>query len=137
MRAVSRAALFTKHQDLATALAQEWFLPGADMDDVHQEARLALWVATGTWDPERGPFRMYARHAIRADLRDKVQAANRLKQRVLTDAGRDAQLSLVTAGGIETLVEQRAELERAVRGDFTPQEQQRQRWREAKRRATG
>ena len=123
---MSRANLFTRNQDLANAIARDYFLPGADMDDVHQEARLALWIATGTWDPYRGPFRRYARTAIKADLRDKVQAANRHKQRVLTDAGRDDQLSLVTAGGIETLVEQRAELARAVRGEFTPRECQRQ-----------
>jgi RNA polymerase sigma factor (sigma-70 family) len=125
---VSRAALFTKHQGLANAIAREFYLPGADMDDVHQEARLALWVATGSYRPERGPFPPYARHAIRADLRDKVEAANRLKQRVLTDSSRDDQLELLQAPDVERIVVNRERLRDAF---DDPVVRQRKRWREA------
>lgn len=130
---MTRAALFTRNQDLATAIAREYFLPGADLDDVHQEARVALWIATGTFDPTRGcSFRTYARAAIKADLRDKVQAANRLKQRVLTDAGRDEQLELVARDDVNTVVEARETL-RELASD--PVILQRRAWRDAKRRS--
>ena len=39
-------ALWTKHQALARSIANEWFIPGSDRDDVRQEAQIALWVAT-------------------------------------------------------------------------------------------
>lgn len=113
---MTRAALYEKHTGLADAIAREWFLPGADMDDVHQEARVALWIATATWKPEKGlKFRTYARHAIKADLRDKVQSANRHKHRVLTDADRDElQLSLIETAPLERTVIARERLREAL-----------------------
>ena len=112
---VSRASLYTKHQGLANLIARDYYLPGADMDDVHQEARVALWIATSTWNPERGSFKKHAAHAIRCDLQDKVKAANRHNRRVLTDAVRDErQLSLIEAPELERLVEARERLREAV-----------------------
>lgn len=86
---MTQITLFTKHQDLAVKLAQGYYLPGADEDDVRQEARIALWEAAGSFDRERGvPFRAFATDVMRRRLVDALARANRLKQRMLTDTVR-------------------------------------------------
>lgn len=86
---MTRAARYEKHVGLANAIAREFYLPGGDMDDVRQEARLALWIATGRYEDGRGlTFGQYARTMIRRRLIDLLNAALRHKHAVLTNAVR-------------------------------------------------
>lgn len=87
---MTRVALFTKHQKIATQMAADWYLPGADRDDVEQELRIALWEATGSWNTGRGvPFPNFAREVMRRRMADAITAANRLKHQILTTSKRD------------------------------------------------
>ena len=85
---MSAPALWTKHRPLALMLARDFYLPGADQDDVRQEAMIALWEAARTHDPGKGSFPNWARVVIRRHLTDCVRTATRGKQLVLTQAGR-------------------------------------------------
>lgn len=86
---MNRTALYTKHVGIAIGIAGEFFIPGAEPDDVRQEARVALWEATGAYRKEVGPFPPFARTVIRRRLGDAVRNANRQSRCVLTDAYRD------------------------------------------------
>jgi RNA polymerase sigma factor (sigma-70 family) len=106
---VSQApGLYTKHQPLADLIASGYYLPGADRDDVRQEARIALWEAARTWDRARGAsFRTFARLIISRRLASAVRAANGGTARALTDASRDTQLELLPGGTVADEVEAR------------------------------
>lgn len=82
-------ALLHEHIGLAHAIAGRYYIPGSDQDDVHQEAMIALWIASETWDQRRGPFRPFAALVIRRHLIDAVKTACREKHRYLTLAVRD------------------------------------------------
>lgn len=88
-------ALYTRNLALVGEVAASWFLPGADREDVLQEARVALWLACRGWDSERGPFKPYARMCMHAACRDALRAAGRRKHAVLTGAARDDVLAFV------------------------------------------
>lgn len=89
---MTRAALWTKHRPVAHGIARDYRVPGLDADDVAQEALVALWEATGAFDPRRGPFPPFARLVVNRHLRDLLQAATREKRAV--PAGRvDAELA--------------------------------------------
>lgn len=83
------SALFTKHRPLAHAIARTRWLPGADTDDVNQEALIALWTAARNHDPERAPFPAYARLVITRHLDNCLKHATRQKHRALTDSVRE------------------------------------------------
>lgn len=68
-------ALYQRNTDLARLIAGDFRLPGHDRDDVHQEARIALWEAARCYDKTRGPFRPFARLVITRRLTDLVRAA--------------------------------------------------------------
>lgn len=72
---MTRAALFTKHEGIAVRVARDYRIPGLGPDDVRQEARVALWEATGAHDPERGAFPSFARLVITRRLIDLLRAA--------------------------------------------------------------
>lgn len=77
---MTRPGMFTRLRPAAIAIAAEWRIPGMDPDDVRQEALLALWIATSKHDPERGPWSPFARVAVKARMRDLLQAATRQKR---------------------------------------------------------
>lgn len=84
-RRVTRAALYTKHRPLARYIAQDYFLPGSERQDVEQECDIGLWIATGDWDPEGGAsFKTFANLVIRRRLSSLVVAALRHKHEPLT-----------------------------------------------------
>lgn len=95
------AALYSKHQDIALAIARDWHLPGADRDDVRQEARIALWEACLLYQPDRGPFPPFARLVVKRRLKDRLTAARRGKRAVLTDASREGVEFLSTTDPLE------------------------------------
>lgn len=131
---MTRPALWNRARPAALAIAREWFVKGMDADDVRQEALLALWVASGTFDPSRGPWMPYARHAVTCRMMDLVNAAARQKRTaalVELDPERDrdpVQLDL--------LAEQRDRLRDGLEAGpmLLAVERRRRSWRESKRR---
>lgn len=126
-------SLWTKHRRIARGIATEYSFPGADSDDVLQEAMIGLWVAATTFDPEKGPFAAWARLVIHRRLTVILRNATRYKNMVLSDAMReikmtDEKISVVesVAGGREPfeILWERMEIERIRRGisSFTPLE---------------
>jgi RNA polymerase sigma factor (sigma-70 family) len=70
-------SLYTRHLPLASLIAGEFFRPGYAREDMRQEARLALWTAVRTYDPERGTFPTFARLVIRAHFATLLKSASR------------------------------------------------------------
>lgn len=82
-------ALFTRHRGLARHIVQGYFLPGAERQDIHQEADIGLWIAARIWDPNRGAaFKTYASLIITRRLNTLVKAALAAKHRPLDQAVR-------------------------------------------------
>ena len=134
---MTRAALYNQHVHIADRIANGFYFPGADQEDVIQEARVALWIATGTHDQTRGGFPSYASHVVRTHLIDMLRIATREKNRVLTNADRSEQLELVAdTDNTENTVENREQLRvlLARREEMVQAAQRRQRWAETKRR---
>ena len=82
-------ALYTRHLGIALGIARDYYLPGGDADDVRQEARIALWEATGVWDPERGSFPAFVRLVVHRRIQDAIKNASRKKRMIVTDALRE------------------------------------------------
>lgn len=82
---MTRAALYLKHRPLARFIAQDYYLPGSERQDVEQECDIGLWIATGDWDPKGGAsFKTFANLVIRRRLSTLVIAALRRKHEPLT-----------------------------------------------------
>lgn len=60
-------------EDLIRALASRYFWPGADYDDVVQEARYALERARASYDPARGSWLSFAWVRVRGHLIEQVR----------------------------------------------------------------
>lgn len=86
-----------QHRLLAYRVARDYWLPGADRDDVRQIALIALWEAARCYRPGIGTFPSFAETVIRRRLCSAVRAARREKRQVLTDAAREDVLSRVTS----------------------------------------
>lgn len=131
----TRAALWTQHRRLALGIAHEYRLPGADRDDVQQEALIALWVATGLWDSEKGAFPAFARLVVRRRLSTLLRAALAAKHEPLTrslrytrdaDGVEEAVIDTLSDGhDTETVVVARETLERVVAAVAALSEKQR------------
>lgn len=80
-------ALWTKHRPVAYAIAALYFWPGADRDDVKQEALIGLWIAARDWRPDAGrTFRSFAELVIKRRLATCVKLAKRSKHAPLNDS---------------------------------------------------
>lgn len=88
----TRARDLTRYTPIAHAVAARYRLPGADRDDVHQEALIALWDALGRFDG-RGDKRAFLGMCVRRRLASKLRAALREKHRVLNEALTDPEVS--------------------------------------------
>lgn len=84
---VDEAALLRKHRPLADALAANYYIAGADSDDVKQEAMIGLLIAARTYDGTV-PFKHFARLVITKWLQTEMTRASREKRRVLSEAVR-------------------------------------------------
>lgn len=131
--AVTRPAKWTAQRKTALAIAAEWRIPTMAADDVRQEALLALWIAAGKHNPDRGPWPPFARAAVKARMTDLLRTATRQKRSTVMlelDPERDrdpVQLDL--------LAEHRERLREGVAlGPLSPAERHRRTWRESKRR---
>lgn len=70
--------------DLARHAARSWFVDGHDYDDLLQEARIAAWKSSLTFDPSRGMApRNYARLAIYAHLATVLRLSQTQKRAAL------------------------------------------------------
>lgn len=74
---MSTPALYTKHLPIALGIARDYFIPGADREDVRQEARIALWEACRCYDRSKGTFPAFARLVVKRRLADRVKVARR------------------------------------------------------------
>lgn len=82
-------SLWTNHRKLALVIANRYYLPGQERQDVEQEALIGLWIAARGYQPERGPFKPWASTVIHRRLKTLVAQANCGKNRILTFADRD------------------------------------------------
>ena len=81
--------LLRRHQRLLEQQAARFYLPGADGEDVLQEARIGFAKAVRAYRPERGgSFRSFARRCVGRQLATALTAARRSKHRPLNEAAR-------------------------------------------------
>lgn len=73
----------------ARRVAREFFLPGADHDDVEQEALIGLLDGLRDYRPELGRLQTFLHTCIRRQLITALKTARRLKHSPLTDSTRD------------------------------------------------
>lgn len=86
---MSRSDLLVEHRSLARIIAREFFIPGADRQDVEQEALIGLWVAARDFRPDRGMlFRSFANMVIRRRLSTRVRLALAHQHRPLNESVR-------------------------------------------------
>jgi RNA polymerase sporulation-specific sigma factor len=82
------AILVQRHRGIAFHVAKEFFIVGADRDDVEQEAMIGLLVGIREWDEQRGPLTPHLLFAVRHWLISAVTAATREKHKILQGAAR-------------------------------------------------
>jgi RNA polymerase sporulation-specific sigma factor len=124
---MSEAELVAAHAGLARGIAHRlgWYLPGAEIEDLEQEALLALLVAARDYRSSGGcPFAAFAAIVVRRRLSDALEWANSRRQAPLTEArrhfrnseGEELELAeqLPDPIGLEQLLEAREELRRLL-----------------------
>jgi len=80
--------LLAHYRPLADQIARRFYLPGADADDVRQEAMIGLWLAARAFDG-RGDFRSFAALVIRRRLITALKTARGGGRMLLTGALRE------------------------------------------------
>lgn len=101
------------YERLVHKMSQRFFLPGADRQDVVQEAMVGLAHAIRTFDTgfER-KFFDYAVMCIRNSLVRAIRGANRKKQQILNQAGEMTELTPVpTVSAVDDVVLNRLNLQ--------------------------
>jgi len=79
--------LVRRYEPLLRPLLARQRLPcRCDRGDLAQEARIGLLAAIRNWQPERGPFRPFAIHCVRAQLAKALDAAHARKHQPLNQA---------------------------------------------------
>lgn len=87
---MTAGSLWTKYRPLALRIAGGYYLPGAERQDVEQEALIGLWVASCEWKPDGGAsFTSFARLVITRRLDTCVRLAHRDKHQVLNGSVRE------------------------------------------------
>lgn len=138
-RPVLAPQLFTRHRQLAYAIARDYRVPGAECQDVEQEGLIALWIAARSFDPGKGlSFRTFAGYVIRRRLASVLKAALAKKHEPLTLSVREvrndegewvsATDALAGANGTEEIVAARETLERMAKALGTLTELERNAW---------
>ncbi len=75
--------LLEKYKPLVKAKARNYYLPGAEREDVLQEGMIGLFKSVRTFRIERGSFHRFAGLCIERNIVSAVKRATRLKQNVL------------------------------------------------------
>lgn len=91
---------------LAYSIARRFDFPGADRDDVRQEALVALWQAQRSYDG-RVPLKPHLALSVHRRLCSKLREALRLKHRALNEATSLTELEGRRAAGVAQWVERR------------------------------
>lgn len=73
---MNEAELIQTHESRIRALARSYLRPRVEMDDLLQEARVALLLASRTWRGDAA-FWTYARHFIERAMLDAIKQATR------------------------------------------------------------
>jgi RNA polymerase sporulation-specific sigma factor len=79
-------AILRAYKPTVSAIAQSYFIRGADRDDVLQEGMIGLWKAIRDFRPGAGrSFDTFAKLCVRRQIITAVKTAMRPKQRMLSD----------------------------------------------------
>lgn len=79
--------LVRRYERVARGIASNYFLPGGDREDLHQEARIGLLKAIRDFDPSIGsPFSSFAHLCMGRQIVTAVKTDTRLKHRRLHEA---------------------------------------------------
>lgn len=81
--------LVEEHALFAYAIAREYFIPGADREDVRQEALVGVLKAVRTWQPGGLSLRNLVGLSVRRHLISTFRIAGAAKHRPLTEAIRE------------------------------------------------
>jgi len=100
----------TTYRPFALWVAKAFFFPGADRDDVEQEAMIGLWEALERWDPKRGAsLKSFVYLIVRRRLVEKLMSSQRLQQQALTESLREVELEDGPLALVENLPDLRAD----------------------------
>lgn len=78
--------LVDRFRPMIVGMATDRFLPGAQVEDLHQEGMIGLWHAIRDHDPQLGPFGPFARLCVDRQMWTAISRANRLRHRPLQQA---------------------------------------------------
>jgi RNA polymerase sporulation-specific sigma factor len=79
--------MLKRYDNLVRSRAKAYFIPGGDLEDLLQTAKLGLWKAVVDFKPERGVgFGTYAKIVITRNLIDSVKTATRQKYTLLNES---------------------------------------------------
>lgn len=74
------AELFSRYEPVVKGIASNYFVPGAEAEDVMQEGRIGLFKAVINYDPERSDkFKPFAIMCIKQQIQSAVRKAARKK----------------------------------------------------------
>ncbi|MDO5398892.1 MAG: sigma-70 family RNA polymerase sigma factor [bacterium] len=77
---VAAAELFLRYESIIKSIASNYFVPGADSDDVEQEGRMGLFKAMLNYNSERSDkFRPFALMCIKQQILTALKTAHRKK----------------------------------------------------------
>ena len=94
---LSREEIFARYKPLAKKISRRYFLSGADEDDIFQEGMMGLFKGFMSYNlSSKTSFKSFATLCINRQIQTAVKSANRLKNRVLSEA-----ISLNSQGGFE------------------------------------
>lgn len=101
--------LIREYAWLARHVAKDFFLPGAEPDDVEQEAFIGLWKAARDYDGS-SPFRAFATLCIRRQIIVALKSARALKHIPLSEAQRTVELGDGPVEILEVIEDVRADV---------------------------
>lgn len=89
--------LFARYKPLAKKISRRYFLAGGDQDDTFQEAMIGLFKGFQSYKiSQNSDFKSFATLCITRQIQSAIKSANRLKNKMLTDA-----ISLNNQGAFE------------------------------------
>jgi RNA polymerase sigma factor (sigma-70 family) len=108
---IARNTLIASHLWLSEQIADEFrrYVTDDEVDDLQQEAALALFKAVDDFDPESGNrFSTFAWDSVKGDVRDWLRRMGKLKRHVSAEmigARNDAALGLYASNSVKTGLE--------------------------------
>ena len=79
--------IFSKYKPLAKKISRRYFLAGGDPDDIFQEAMIGLFKGFQNYKiSENSDFKSFASLCISRQIQSAIKSANRLKNKLLTEA---------------------------------------------------